>query len=240
VASTVQGCDPGKKVPIFTYESDIERATEQTQATVSGLIDEKVTTVVCMCDPIAPAFLTKGMTGNGYFPEYLTSGMGFADDDLVGRLYDQQQMRHAFGPSELAAAIPRSEGDSARVWRAMGRPGSPCGNNGCGIQWAYVNLLGMGIHLAGENLNPLTFERGLLTMPPLGGWAQTGDPRIYLTKYGENDYTGLSDVREVFWSNTKSSAVDGKQGAYVDVNGGRRYELGQLPPGLQGIPVEPN
>jgi len=239
VAGAVEGCDPGKQVPIFTYESDIERATEQTQATVSGLIDADVTTVVCMCDPIAPAFLTSGMTANNYFPEYLTSGMGFVDDDLVGRLYDKQQMRHAFGPSQVATAIPRAEGDSARVWREMGRPGSPCGKNGCGIQWAYVNLLATGLQMAGPDLNPLSFERGLLTMPPSGGWA-TGDPRIVLSKFGQNDYTGLSDFREVYWSNSRQSPVDGERGGYVDVNGGRRYELGQLTVGLEGVPVEPN
>ena len=238
VAATVKQCN-GADVPIFTYESDIERATQQTQAVVSGLIAAGVTTVTCMCDPIAPAFLTKGMTGNGYFPEYLISGMGFVDDDLVGRLYDQQQMQHAFGPSHLGTAIPRSEGDSARVWRDMGQQGHPCGDNGCGINWAYANLIGTAIHMAGPNLNPLTLERGLLTMPESGGWEKAQDPRVLLIKYGQNDYTGFSDVREVYWSNTKQSPVDGDRGAYVDVNGGARYRLGAIPGGFEGIPVEP-
>src|SRR3712207_8089963 len=41
----------------------------QTNATTARFISEKVTTVVCMCDPIAPAFQTRGFTQQGYFPE---------------------------------------------------------------------------------------------------------------------------------------------------------------------------
>jgi hypothetical protein len=32
----------------------------------------------------------------------------------------------------------------------------------------------------------------------------------------------------VFWDASATSTIDGKKGAYVDMNGGRRYELGQL------------
>ena len=72
----LQQCSGGQDVPIIYYESDINRATEQTRAIVAKLIDEKVTTVVCLCDPIAPVFLTNGMTQNNYFPEHLLSGHG--------------------------------------------------------------------------------------------------------------------------------------------------------------------
>lgn len=56
-----------------------------------------------------------------------------------------------------------------------------------------------------------------------------------------NDYTWGSDTREVFWSHNAVSPVDGERGAWVNVNGGQRYELGQWRgPGLQGVPVEPS
>src|SRR5205085_10054604 len=98
VAARVKACGGGDS-PIFTYASDIEKANEQTQATVANLIQNKVTTVTCMCDPIAPVFLTTGMSKNSYFPEFLLPGLGLLDYDLLGQLYDPQQMQHAFGPS---------------------------------------------------------------------------------------------------------------------------------------------
>jgi hypothetical protein len=237
VAEKVKGCGGGDS-PIFTYESDIQRATEQTQATVSGLIENKVTTVTCMCDPIAPAFLTKGMTGNSYFPEFLLPGLGLLDYDLLGQLYDTQQMAHAFGPSHLGQATNLDATDAALVWRAEGKSGHPCGNNGCGLNWAYMNAIGIAIEVAGPNYNPLNLERGMLNRPATGGWEPRHNPTETLYKYGPNDYTGLSDVREVYWSTTATTPVDGSRGAYLQTDGGRRYELGKWPSnGLGAIPV---
>jgi hypothetical protein len=234
VQSKVDACNGGDPKPILrTYESNIETATTQTQATVSALISGKVTTVVCMCDPIAPVFLTAGMTSNTYFPEFVLPGLGLLDYDLLGRLYDPQQMAHAFGVSNLAVLTSLDDTDQARVWRATGRQGHPCGANGCGIPWAYFNFLGIGLHMAGPQLTPLTFERGLLQdLPDMYNGVQTQ----YLA-FGPNDYTGYEDAKEVFWDPNARSAVDGKAGAYVPLNGGKRYRPGQWGTGLAGIPV---
>jgi hypothetical protein len=224
----------------ITYESNINTATQQTETTVTKLIQDKVTTVACMCDPIAPVFLTSGMSGNAYFPEFLLTGTQFLDADLVGRLYDKQVMKHAFGISTIPQQTALDVGDTARVWQAEGQSGHPCGKNGCGINWSYVSLLGTALHMAGPNLTPLSFEKGLQTMAADGGWATVGKPDVGLWKFGANDYTWLSDVREVYWSGSAVSPVDGSQGAYIGVNNGRRYTTGQWTPGLSQIPVEPN
>jgi hypothetical protein len=202
---------------------------------VAALIQNRVTTVVCMCDPIAPVFLTGGLTSNSYFPENLLPGLGLLDFDKLGRLYDQQQMQHMFGPSHLGNAIPHNESDATRVWRDVGRSGEPC--QSCNLPWSYSSLLGTMIQNAGPNLNPGTVERGMLTAEPRGGWEQTGGRgEIVLTKFGQGDYTGLADYREVHWSGQARSPIDGRAGAYVPMNDGRRYQLGQLPGGFN-IPV---
>ncbi|MGH2684625.1 MAG: hypothetical protein ACRDJP_04060, partial [Actinomycetota bacterium] len=235
VQQAVAKCDPDRAPEIFTYVSDIERATEQTEAVVSGLIDSGATTVTCMCDPIAPAFLTAGMTQQGYFPEHLVAGTSFIDYDLLGRLYDKQQWHHAFGVSPLPVLYPVEQNDAARVWRDVGREGHPCGENGCGNVWAYFSLMGSALHLAGPNLNPLTFEQALLTkLPP----HNQGGKIATLIKFGPGDYTAQSDVKEVYWSHTQASPVDGEPGTYVPLNDGRRYQLGSWPGGFtDGIPV---
>lgn len=238
VIQAVKECGGGE-VPLFTYESDIERATEQTQATVSGLISAKVTTVTCMCDPIAPTFLTNGMSANGYYPEFLIAGTQFMDADLVGRLYNPQQMSHAFGISSIPQQTSLDQSDSTRMWRAMGKQGTPCSKDPCGTTFPYISLLGTGIQMAGPKLNPLTFEQGLLNMGASGGWGATGGKaEIALWKFGKGDYTWLSDMREVYWDANAVSAVDGERGAYVPLNKGQRYERGQWQGGFtQGIPV---
>jgi len=249
VIAAVKKCGGSVTDSPYTYESNIETATQQTQTTVTKLVQDKVTTVACMCDPIAPAFLTKGFTGNSYFPEFLLTGTQFLDADLVGRLYDQQQMKHAFGISSIPAPVSLSKADPTLVWRDMGSPPdaaanasatNPCEKNGCGIEWSYVNLLGHALQMAGPNLNPLTLEKGLLTEQSDGGWDAVHRPEVGFWKFGSGDYTWLSDTREVYWSAGTTSPVDNSAGAYVGVNGGRRYAIGQWTGGLGEIPVEPS
>jgi hypothetical protein len=236
VLAKVEGCGGGKGI-FITYASDIERANEQAQTTTEKLIAAKVTTTLCMCDPIAPAFGSKYYTKNGYFPEIFISGMGFADYDKVGRLYDTQQMQHAFGLSHLAEPFKFEDQDSNRVWRASGADkefGKPTACQSCGVPWGYGSLLGNMLMQAGPNLNPQTMERALLTAPGWGGHV----PEITLVKFGPNDYTAISDVRTVYWDATANSKVDGNNGAYVGIDGGKRYPMGAIPNNVMSkVPV---
>ncbi|HYF12435.1 MAG TPA: hypothetical protein VEC09_09045, partial [Actinomycetota bacterium] len=52
-------------------------------------------------------------------------------------------------------------------------------------------------------------------------------PGVYLIRFGPDDYNAISDYREAYWDSTKASTIDGKPGAYVSVNGGRRYAGGE-------------
>jgi hypothetical protein len=227
----------GHKVPIIYYESDISRATEQTRVVVGKLIEEKITTVVCLCDPIAPSFLTAGMSQNNYYPEHLMSGMYLVDYDVLGRLYDPSQWVHAFGPSHLADQAVFAESNAAKIWRASGREGTPCA--ACNLVTGYMTMMGSMLHYGGPNLNPLTVEQGLVgDSVANGGWAATKNPYDYLIKFGPNDYNAISDFREVYWSATARSNIDGKNGAYVSMNGGRRYTAGELDKSFS-IPVAP-
>ncbi len=229
VKSLVNECSSGKESPaIFTYASDIGRAEEQTRVTVAGLIENRATTVVCMCDPIAPTFLTKGMTQNSYFPEHIVPSGGLLDYDVLGRLYDNAQWTHAFGPSQLVNPVPFEQSDAARIWKAAGNSGQPCAS--CNLITGYLGFIGAGVQLAGPNLNPLTFERGYVGAKyTRGGWQQTGgDAGVYLIKFGPGDYNAISDFREVFWDAAEISKIDGKPGAYVPIDGGRRYANGEL------------
>jgi hypothetical protein len=220
----------------FTYSSDITTATTQTESTIASLIRSRATTIVCMCDVVAPIFFTKGLTSQQYFPEHVLPGMGLLDYDIAAQLYDQQQWVHAFGPSQLEIPTSLDDSNPGRVWRAQGNSGHPCGNNDCALEWAYIQVAAEGIQQAGANLNPLSFEQGLLyDTAPVGG---SGHVPLY--RWGPDDYTGVDDIKEVYWDPAATSAVDGSTGAYVVVGGDKRYQLGQLTSGLDpSIPVNP-
>jgi hypothetical protein len=227
VQQRVKEC-AGEDVPMFTYASDINRAEEQSRVTVAGLIDAKVTTVVCMCDAIAPVFMTTQMTRNNYFPEHQLPAANLLDYDVLGRLYDPAQWTHAFGPSQLTQPVPFEQTDAAKIWRAAGNTGNPCAS--CNLITGYMINIGSMIQMAGPNLNPLTIERALVGANyQRGGWAESkGNPTVYLIRYGPGDYNAISDYREVYWDATARSEIDGKNGAYVSIDGGRRYANGEL------------
>lgn len=224
--SLVDKCDPQGAV-VYGYDSNINTSTQQASAITARMIDDRITTVVMVSDPIAPVFRTNNQSRNNYYPEILLPGSGLLDYDKLGRLYDPQQMQHAFGPSHLQVWVDHSESDASKIWRAAGHQGDACGS--CNLYAAYYVQLGAMLQMAGPNLNPATVEQGMLSMPPSGGWEQTGgNPHIVMSNYGEGDYTAVSDFKEVYWDAAARSRVDGKPGAYVPMQDGRRWTLGQL------------
>ena len=234
--SLIDRCDETKAV-VYGYDADIQRSTEQASAITARMIDDRITTVVMVADPIAPIFRTNNMTRNNYFPEILLPGSGLLDYDKIGRLYDAQQMAHAFGPSHLQVAVDHSESDATRIWQAAGGNGDACGS--CNLYASYYIQLGTMLQMAGPNLNPATVEQGMLTLPPSGGWKRTGgDPHIVLSQYGRDDYTAVSDIKDVYWDAQARSRVDGRPGAYVPVQGGRRWQQGEVPRSFD-IPTPP-
>jgi hypothetical protein len=86
-----------------------------------------------------------------------------------------------------------------------------------------MDLAAQAVHFAGPDLNPLTVERGLLTSPGTGG----GEPKSILWDWGEGDYGGYADVREVWYDPTLVSEFDGLRGGYRVLNEHRRFRLGE-------------
>jgi hypothetical protein len=124
VRELVAECD-GQEVPLATYESNIERAQEQSTARTALMINENVTTVVCMCDPISPIFTTAAFTSQQYYPEHLLAGMIGMDFDQVGRLYEPSQWQHAFGISHISQPPPEEESAGHRIHHAAEAEGEP-------------------------------------------------------------------------------------------------------------------
>lgn len=236
LAQIVADCDEEAPV-IQRYPSDIEQAQRNANANIEAMIEGKVTTVVCVCDPIAPINRTIAASRQNYYPEHLLPGSGLLDYDKLGRLYEPSQWTHAFGPGHLQVYPPFSETDATRMWRATGRSGEPC--QGCNLPGSYYLLAGSMVQNAGPNLNPQTVERGMVQAGASGGWEQTGGRAdIVMLRFGRNDYTGIADAREVYWDSSARSTLDGRPGAYVALDRGRRFTHGELTSQFN-VPVKP-
>src|SRR4051812_18479028 len=218
------GCPEG---PNVEYQLDLGTMSNQAQNLIPKMKAQGVTTILCGCDPIMPVFLTGEMNREHYYPEFVIVGTALTDTDIVGQLWNQNEAVHAFGVSSLQAPVPPTQTIAYEAYKTV-RQDEPAFT--VDLIYYQMEMLAIGVQMAGPTLNPATFEQGMFAFPPkvgpFGLWA-----------YGPHDYTAANDVREVFWDSTKTSSYNNKQGAFVETFPGQRWKQGQIPPGDPPIPV---
>ena len=219
-------CNTPGGVVMIPYASDITTAQQQAVNVTQQLIDNHVTTVACWCDPIAPVFLTQNMSKQAYFPEQWIVGVGLIDYDVLGRLYDSTEWSHAFGVSDLGQGQPFAQTDAARWWVDAGNSGLPDSTENAVLP--FFSLMATGFMVAGPHPTPDRIHAGLTAIEPFASWQATHDP--HNIKVGFRDpspWTAAMDTREVYWSQSRTSEIDGKPGSYCPVGGGHRFDLGE-------------
>ena len=217
------------------YSSDTSTAAQQATTNTANTKAAGVTTVLWFSDPIAPAYGTKAQSSQRWHPEEVLAGSGLVDYDALAQAYDQGEWAHAFGPSDLGKAVDIMQVDAGLIWKAQGRSGKP--NGSANLLTTYELSLVSGIMAAGPKLTPLSYEYGLLTAPGYDQWNKWHDPRLVFVDWGRSDYSGISDIREVYWDPNAPSPTNGSRGAYVPLNGGRRYQLADIPRGEPKLPA---
>ena len=147
----------------FTYLFDPTKAADIATTAVTRLKDAGVTTVIISTDPLIPKNITEEATAQNYFPEWVIGPSVLADTTIFGRTFDQEQWEHAFGLGLTAARAERELTDSYLVYDwYYGEP--PAVNTQAVLMPSPERLL-LGIHLAGPDLTPENFERGMFRSP---------------------------------------------------------------------------
>lgn len=202
-----------------SYTLDLASLSSQAASIVAKLKDQGITSVACGCDPILPVFLTAKAREQNWFPEWLVLGTALTDVDIVGQFYDQEEWAHAFGVSALGDLQPLRDSLGYHAYKAV-RNDEPA--IAVDILYYQLYLLAIGLHMAGPDLNPLSFEQGMFAYPggtgPVGTW-----------RFGPRDYTPMQDGREIWWEPDAISVQNSEPGAYR--SNGRRYGVGQWPRG---------
>jgi hypothetical protein len=209
------------------YRLDINSMAPQATTMISKLKSANITTIVCGCDPLILTFLTGKAREQGYQPEWMETGVAFTDQDLVGQIFDQQVWNKAFGVSFAGPTQPLQAGMGYRAFKAIRPNEEP--SIAADVIYYQLQMLAIGIQMAGPNLTPETFEQGMFRYPqttgPLGTW-----------KFGPGDYTTSQDAREVYWDANAISPQNDKRGGWIDPNRGARYPIGRFPAGEPNVP----
>jgi hypothetical protein len=204
------------------YVLDLTQLQSQASNLLSQLKANNVTSVVAATDPILLMYLAQQAEQQNYFPEWLVLGVGFIDLDLVGQMIARQsgdQWSRAFGGSPWAAQKPLEESEAYHAYRTV-RDDEPS----VLIDIVYYQLyeLVIGIQMAGPTLTPDNFETGMFAYPGGNGGAGLWD-------FAPEHYTGVSDIRELWWDPDATSPFNGEKGSYAD--NGERYNQGEIPEG---------
>ena len=219
-------------VPIaaeVSYIYDPGRNQNDMTNMIGTLKSRGVTTVIMVVDPLTPTLITTEATKQQYFPEWFITGFGLSDTTTAGRIYDQNQWRHAFGISPLWVTWQNVEKSPGYREFHHGMPGMRKGDEGVlvNIYYAYPRALFRGIHMAGPNLNADSFARGMFNYPRTGGI-----PAAPLVFHTRELPTAIKDFIEI-WYDYQAQGPDerGEQGSgmIMKVDGGKRYAAGQWP-----------
>ena len=217
------GCQGTK----YTYTLDLGTMSQQASNLISKLKADGVTTIECGCDPIFPVYLSGQGAQQGYFPEFVIVGTALTDQDYVGQLYNQQFQSHAFGISPNAPTVPYTQTIGYAAYKAVDPGSEPAFF--VNLIYAQMDMLAIGIQMAGPHLTPQSFQQGMFNYPPkegpMGLWGWNGQ-----------QFTVPNDVREICWNPSTVSPYNNKPGAYVGTSN-QRWTFGTVPGGPPGCPA---
>ena len=234
----------------YFYAQDITTAEQQRAAGVSAMrAAPESTTVVCLCDPVAPAFLFEEEQQENYYPENVIAGTQGIDTDPIGQSFGPGANN---GPSlacptpaqgcefdgvvgvatQPVPAEPKFKDRGSRIWAAGGGSGPPP-YEAVSRTWDYLNLLGTLIQQAGPQLTPDNVAGGAISTPAIGG-DSNGKAKRAIGDKGNFGWT--QDAVAVYWNKNKVSPYNGKPGSFVPVGG--RVDNGAFNGGFNAPPAK--
>jgi hypothetical protein len=214
----------------LSYTLDLSQLDVEAQSLAQQIVNDRITTVFCGCDPIMLVYLTGDLHSEGYEPEFFNIGAAFTDEDQIAQLFDQSVWAHAAGVTNNATTPPY--GASLGYFAAKSVDPSAAPAHEVDQLYEILYVLALGIQMAGPDLTPATFAAGLCRYP--GGAGQYGPWSFRVD--GRCAFTPQHEFRYEWWDPAKTSPQDGQPGSYVvDPTW---YSVGDVPNGP--LPVFPN
>jgi hypothetical protein len=217
-----------------TYVLDLPALPAKSAELIAQFKAEGINSIVFLGDPIMPTYLLEAATQQDYYPEWIFTGTALTDTNIFGRQYDPAQMEHAYGISQLAAPRVQAIQEDITLYKwYFGPDAMPPAANQYGILSPGARWLAAGLHMAGPDLTPETFARGLFRIPPAGGGP--ANPQVSFGNWGffsGQDYHAIDDSVEIWWDGSVEAederGVVGR-GVWRRTDGGARFTSDEAP-----------
>jgi hypothetical protein len=230
----------------YFYDQNINTAAQQVQAGISAMntVTNPATTVLCLCDPVAPAFLYNGEKTELYNPENVIATDQAMDLDSIAQSYTtsgslgcpgggQCEFDNGFGIGPDGPQASQTSDEGVRIFQAGGGQGAPPTT---GIQTTILAQNWVMLASLIENTGPNLTAANMQARAPAMGMVGGGATRQALLGFAANDWNWAQDNAVMYWDKSVTSSYNGKPGTYVVVESGR-YNLGQYPVEPSGPPI---
>jgi hypothetical protein len=231
--------------------TDPAQAPEASRLVIAKFKEEGVNAVIPFVNLIfAMVPLTKEATNQQFFPEWVTTDVGYIlTYPYFTRTYDAAQRGQFYGITAKIVDVPSDQRPCPRMIQWEYGPQTPVYQLCNGAPFPVNAFPFYGIHLAGPKLTVQSFTKALFSLPPAGG-AATGGITTSQVSWGNwpftlgfTDYTARDDYAEAYFD---PNAVDqyGRPGpgSFAEngtapgvlrfLNGGRRFVGGNSGSGL--------
>jgi hypothetical protein len=219
----------------YYYAQDINTAAQQVAAGIAKMDTptNPATTVVCLCDAVAPQFLYEGEKGNNYWPENVIASDQGIDLDKAAQSYEGGiscvggkpcAFDLAFGVNPDGPEQPNTNDEGTRIFALGGGATLPVDALAAeGIAQIYV-MLGNLIENTGPDLTAANMQARAPALPAVGG----GATQQALLQFAPGNWSWEQDARVAYWDPNLKSSFNGSPGTFVSVEG-NRFNLGQFP-----------
>lgn len=201
------------------------------ESAVTDMHKNGVTTVLCFCSVIATTPIPVDAQGQGYFPEWVLTYGDMDWNELVKAYWTEPSERTSlmaisFEPREMP--YPDSTVNQAleQVDPGFSVATNPYYIDAQDFYWFLLHIAS-GIQMAGPDLTPYTFEKGLqaASFPNPYSSAQEGS-----VGFLGNSFTMTTDATAMWWSDSQPSPyTDEGSGTYCYMDAGERFSASNWP-----------
>jgi hypothetical protein len=219
---------------VVAYQLDPTTIPATATQVITKMKAAGVTTIVFNGDPVAPRDFTKEATAQEYFPEWVVAASTLVDFDAFARTYDQEQWKHAFGVTQLAARTPSELIGAFHIYKWFTGVDPPAKGSILVIAPNPALFFAV-VQAVGPNLSADTFRDTVFALPGTSDGLSISEPFLSYGQKGywpEQDYQGVDDATAIWWDPTVAGPDEIRKdgvGMYQFVDGGKRYLPGQWP-----------
>lgn len=194
---------------VIAYPFEASRASSIAQNMTQRIINDRATSLLCLCDPLSQLLISGNLANSNYLPEFFDAGIAGLETDVFGQQMNQKAWAHAVTlTSQMAVA--GKYGSTFGYFAAKSVDPKAFVVNEVDVLYLRLYQIALGVQLAGPNLTPATFAQGLASYR--GGQGPYGPMKW--SDGGKTYYSAAHQFRLQWWDPSSTSSYDGKRGTW--------------------------